>query len=113
MSAALPAELIESELFGAEKGAYTGAAAPRMGRFERAHGGTLMLDELGELPLPATLGLSGGIYVGLVSLLNLGYLREAWRLWRDYSDTRARHAFRYSLIYLTGLFAALFLDRLA
>ena len=52
-------------------------------------------------------------YVGLVSLLNLGYLREAWRLWRDYSDTRARHAFRYSLIYLTGLFAALFLDRLA
>lgn len=63
--------------------------------------------------LPATLGLSGGVYVGLVSLLNLGYLREAWRLWRDYSDTRARHAFRYSLIYLTGLFAALFLDRLA
>ena len=51
--AALPAELIESELFGAEKGAYTGAAATRIGRFERAHGGTLMLDELGELPLPA------------------------------------------------------------
>ena len=51
--AALPAELIESELFGAEKGAYTGAAATRVGRFERAHGGTLMLDELGELPLPA------------------------------------------------------------
>ena len=49
----MPAELIESELFGAEKGAYTGAAAPRMGRFERAHGGTLLLDELGELPLPA------------------------------------------------------------
>lgn len=51
--AALPAELIESELFGAEKGAYTGAGATRIGRFERAHGGTLMLDELGELPLPA------------------------------------------------------------
>ena len=48
----------------------------------------------------------------LVALLNLGYLREAWVLWRHYSDARARHAFRYSLIYLTGLFAALFLDRL-
>jgi DNA-binding NtrC family response regulator len=51
--AALPAELIESELFGAEKGAYTGAAGARPGRFERADGGTLLLDELGELPLPA------------------------------------------------------------
>jgi transcriptional regulator with GAF, ATPase, and Fis domain len=51
--AALPGDLIESELFGAEKGAYTGAGAARPGRFERADGGTLMLDELGELPLPA------------------------------------------------------------
>lgn len=51
--AALPTELIESELFGAERGAYTGAHAARIGRFERAHGGTLLLDELGELPLPA------------------------------------------------------------
>ncbi|ACB35622.1 putative sigma54 specific transcriptional regulator [Leptothrix cholodnii SP-6] len=51
--AALPADLIESELFGAEKGAYTGAGAARAGRFERADGGTLFLDELGELPLPA------------------------------------------------------------
>ena len=51
--AALPGELIESELFGAEKGAFTGAGAARPGRFERADGGTLMLDELGELPLAA------------------------------------------------------------
>jgi transcriptional regulator with GAF, ATPase, and Fis domain len=53
--AALPGELIESELFGAEKGAYTGAGAARQGRFERADGGTLMLDELGELPAQAKL----------------------------------------------------------
>ncbi len=51
--AALPAELIESELFGAERGAFTGAASARLGRFERADGGTLMLDELGEMPLSA------------------------------------------------------------
>ncbi len=51
--AAIPHELIESELFGAEKGAYTGAQAARAGRFERADGGTLFLDEIGELPLQA------------------------------------------------------------
>jgi transcriptional regulator with PAS, ATPase and Fis domain len=49
--AAIPASLLESELFGAEKGAYTGATARRIGRFEQAQGGTLLLDEIGELPL--------------------------------------------------------------
>ncbi len=51
--AAIPPELVESELFGVEKGAYTGALASRAGRFERASGGTLFLDEIGDLPLAA------------------------------------------------------------
>lgn len=49
--AAIPETLLEAELFGAEKGAYTGAHARRIGRFEQAHGGTIFLDEVGEISL--------------------------------------------------------------
>ncbi len=54
---AIPAELIESELFGHERGSFTGATERRIGRFEAANGGTLFLDEIGDMPLSAQVRL--------------------------------------------------------
>ena len=55
--AAIPQGLIASELFGHEKGAFTGATQRRLGRFESANGGTLFLDEIGELPTETQIAL--------------------------------------------------------
>jgi two-component system nitrogen regulation response regulator GlnG len=65
-AAAIPAELIESELFGHEKGAFTGAVARHMGKFEQAAGGTLFLDEIGDMPMQAQTRLLRALQSGTV-----------------------------------------------
>jgi heme o synthase len=60
--------------------------------------------------LPFVSGMSGVIYLVAAVMLNAGFVAYAWRLWRDYSDALARKTFRYSIIYLSLLFAALLVD---
>jgi len=70
--AAIPRDLFESELFGHEKGAFTGATARRAGKFVRAHGGTLFLDEVGEIPLPLQPKLLRALESGEVEPIGAG-----------------------------------------
>lgn len=65
--AAIPAELIEAELFGHEKGAFTGAVGQSIGRFEQAQGGTLFLDEIGDMPKHAQTRLLRALQSGVIS----------------------------------------------
>lgn len=67
--AALPASLIESELFGYEKGAFTGASSRKLGRFELANGGTIFLDEIGDLPIESQVKLLRTIQEGEIERL--------------------------------------------
>ncbi|WP_369927359.1 sigma-54-dependent transcriptional regulator [Xanthomonas sp. NCPPB 2632] len=73
---ALPGELIEAELFGADAGAYTGANKAREGRFEMADGGTLFLDEIGNLPLPGQMKLLRVLETGQFERLGSGRTRQ-------------------------------------
>lgn len=65
-TAAIPAELIESELFGHEKGAFTGAVVQHIGKFEQAAGGTLFLDEIGDMPMQAQTRLLRALQSGSI-----------------------------------------------
>jgi len=74
---AIPAELIEAELFGAEAGAFTGAGRARAGRFETADGGTLFLDEIGELPLAGQVKLLRVLESGHYEMLGSSRTRSS------------------------------------
>jgi len=74
---AIPSELIEAELFGAEAGAFTGAARARTGRFESANGGTLFLDEIGDLPLAGQVKLLRVLETGQYEMLGSSKTRTA------------------------------------
>jgi DNA-binding NtrC family response regulator len=76
-SGALPDQLLEAELFGAEAGAFTGAQRLRIGRFEAAHGGTLFLDEIGNLSLPGQMKLLRALQTGEFERVGSSVTRRA------------------------------------
>jgi transcriptional regulator with GAF, ATPase, and Fis domain len=106
---AIPSELVDSELFGHERGSFTGATDTRKGWFERADGGTLFLDEIGELPTAAQVRLLRVIQDGVVERVG-GHrsirvdVRLVTATHRDLEAMVATGAFRQDLLYRISIF---------
>ena len=108
--AAIPESLIENELFGHERGAFTGADSRQAGKFELAHGGTLFLDEIGELPLSMQAKLLRALESGAVQRLGAGAerhvdVRVITATNRDLEAAVAAQQFRQDLYYRLAVFA--------
>ena len=106
---ALPAQLVESILFGHEKGAFTGATSKRTGKFQEASGGTLFLDEIGELPLDAQVKLLRAIQTGEVDPVGATQpvkvdIRLVSATNRDLTQMIANGGFREDLYYRLSVF---------
>jgi len=109
---AIPTELVDSELFGHERGAFTGALATRKGWFERADGGTLFLDEIGELPLAAQVRLLRVLQEGALERVGgqrtiAVDVRIVAATHRDLHDMVVQRTFREDLWYRLSVFPLL------
>jgi transcriptional regulator with GAF, ATPase, and Fis domain len=110
--AAIPFDLLESELFGHEKGAFTGALAQKIGRFEMANGGTFFLDEIGDLPLAVQPKLLRILQEQEFERLGSGRthhinVRLVAATHRDLAQMVARNEFRNDLYYRLNVFPVL------
>jgi two-component system, NtrC family, response regulator AtoC len=107
--AAIPAELLEAELFGVSKGAFTGATADRPGKFELADGGTLFLDEIGDMPLAMQAKLLRALQEGSIERLGSNSVRRVdvrivAATHRDLARQVQDGAFRADLFYRLNVF---------
>ena len=107
--AAIPPSLIASELFGHEKGAFTGAVQRRLGRFESAHGGTILLDEVGELPGEAQIALLRVLQEREIERVGSNHpvsvdVRVVAATNRDLDDAVEQGSFRRDLYYRLNVF---------